>query len=123
MHSQHAAAAAAALQTDCMGHGSMVASVVGTKGGVAPGVTLGAYRVFGCDGYVGDNVLIEAIDRAVRDGCDIINLSLASGSGYAETVGGEGGRGYMLGCGPSGTHTHTHTHIKHHAGLLTVAHT
>jgi subtilisin family serine protease len=69
-----------------MGHGSMVASVVGTKNGVAPGITLGAYRVFGCDGYVGDNVLIDAIDRAVRDGCDVINLSLASGSGYAETV-------------------------------------
>jgi hypothetical protein len=64
----------------------MVASVAGTKNGVAPGITLGAYRVFGCDGFVGDNVLIEAIDRAVRDGCDIINLSLASGSGYAETV-------------------------------------
>lgn len=69
-----------------MGHGSMVASVVGTKNGVAPGVTFGAYRVFGCGGYVGDNVLIEAIDRAVQDGCDVINLSLASGSGYAETV-------------------------------------
>jgi subtilisin family serine protease len=69
-----------------MGHGSQVASVVGTRNGVAPGVTLGAYRVFGCEGYVGDNVLIDAIDRAVRDGCDVINLSLASGSGYAETV-------------------------------------
>ena len=69
-----------------MGHGTQVASVVATKTGIAPGVTLGSYRVFGCDGYAADNVLIEAIDRAVRDGCDIINLSLASGSGYADTV-------------------------------------
>jgi hypothetical protein len=64
----------------------MVASVAGTSNGVAPGAMLGSYRVFGCQGYVGDEVLIEGIDRAVRDGCDIINLSLASGSGYAETV-------------------------------------
>lgn len=74
------------LQTDCMGHGSMVASVAGTKHGVAPGVTLGSYRVFGCSGYAADNVLVEAIDRAVRDGCDVINLSLASGSGYEDNV-------------------------------------
>jgi hypothetical protein len=67
-----------------MGHGSMVASVAGTPHGVAPGVMLGSYRVFGCSGYAGDNVLVEAIDRAVRDGCDIINLSLASGSGYED---------------------------------------
>jgi hypothetical protein len=98
-----------------MGHGSMVASVVGTKGGVAPGVTLGAYRVFGCDGYVGDNVLIEAIDRAVRDGCDIINLSLASGSGYAETVRRFSGRvAALLG--------HTHKQ-QHQAALQTAADT
>ena len=65
--------------------------MVGTKSGIAPGVMLGSYRVFGCEGFVSDSVLIEAIDRAVRDGCDIINLSLASGSGYAETV-----RGHLL---------------------------
>jgi subtilisin family serine protease len=42
--------------------------------------------VFGCSGYATDDILIEAIDRAVRDGCDVINLSLATGSGYADTV-------------------------------------
>ncbi|KAF8069702.1 subtilisin-like serine protease [Scenedesmus sp. PABB004] len=69
---------------DCMGHGSMVASVAATANGVAPGAALGSYRVFGCDGFAGDDVIIAAIDAAVRDGCDVINLSLASGSGYAE---------------------------------------
>jgi hypothetical protein len=47
---------------------------------------LGSYRVFGCSGYATDDILIEAIDRAVRDGCDVINLSLATGSGYADWV-------------------------------------
>ncbi|WIA37929.1 hypothetical protein OEZ86_001306 [Tetradesmus obliquus] len=70
---------------DCMGHGSMVASVAATANGVAPGAQLGSYRVFGCSGYAVDDVIIEAIDRAVRDGCDVINLSLASGSGFAST--------------------------------------
>ena len=74
------------LQVDCMGHGSMVASVAATANGVAPGAQLGSYRVFGCSGYAVDDVIIEAIDRAVRDGCDVINLSLASGSGFASTV-------------------------------------
>lgn len=69
-----------------MGHGTMVASVAGTNNGVAPGAALGSYRVFGCSGYATDDILIEAIDRAVRDGCDIINLSLATGSGYADWV-------------------------------------
>jgi subtilisin family serine protease len=64
----------------------MVASVAGTNNGVAPGAALGSYRVFGCSGYATDDILIEAIDRAVRDGCDIINLSLATGSGYADWV-------------------------------------
>ena len=38
---------------DCNGHGSHVAGIVGANGridGVAPGVTFGAYRVFGCEG-------------------------------------------------------------------------
>jgi subtilisin family serine protease len=69
-----------------MGHGTMVASVAGTPNGVAPGASIGSYRVFGCSGYATDDILIEAIDRAVRDGCDIINLSLATGSGYADWV-------------------------------------
>lgn len=76
-----------------MGHGTMVTSVAATSNGVAPGAMVGAYRVFGCSGYAGDNVLVDAIDRAVRDGCDVINLSLATGSGFADTVSLRGGRG------------------------------
>lgn len=73
-----------------MGHGTMVASVAASSNGVAPGALLGSYRVFGCSGFASDDVIIEAIDLAVSDGCDIINLALSTGSGYDEQVSWEG---------------------------------
>lgn len=66
-----------------MGHGSHVAGIVGADGkvtGVAPEVTFGAYRVFGC----GDNassdtdVILQAMERAHADGMDVINMSLGA---------------------------------------------
>lgn len=76
------------LQRDCLGHGTMVASVAATTNGIARNASIGAYRVFGCNrnGVATDAVIIPAIDRAVRDGCHIINLSLSSYSGYADGV-------------------------------------
>lgn len=44
--------------------------------GVAPEATLYSYRVFGCGGPT--DVVVEAIDRAVVDGMDVINMSLGS---------------------------------------------
>jgi hypothetical protein len=53
--------------------------------GVASGVTLRAYRVFGKDSEGASNFAIaKAIDQAVADGCDLLNLSL--GGGPADTV-------------------------------------
>jgi hypothetical protein len=74
------------LQLDCYDHGTKVASVAGTSNGVAPGAKLGIYRIFGCSGVATDAVIIPALDRAVKDGCHIINLSAAAGSGYEERV-------------------------------------
>ena len=66
---------------DCNGHGTHVAGIVGADGlikGVAPGVTFGAYRVFGCEGSTTTDVIIAAMERALADGNDILNISVGS---------------------------------------------
>jgi minor extracellular serine protease Vpr len=67
---------------DCNGHGTHVAGIVGANGGgltgVAPGVTLGAYRVFGCVGSSSADVIVAALERAYADGMQIINQSLGA---------------------------------------------
>ncbi|MDO5735275.1 MAG: S8 family serine peptidase [Propionibacteriaceae bacterium] len=66
---------------DCQGHGTHVAGIVGAAGavtGVAPEVTFGAYRVFGCEGSVNDDILLSALERAEADGMDVVNWSLGS---------------------------------------------
>lgn len=66
---------------DCAGHGTHVAGIVGANGrvkGVAPQVTLGAYRVFGCNGTTSSDIVIAALERAYADGMQIVNLSLGS---------------------------------------------
>jgi subtilisin len=69
------------------GHGTHVAGIIAARGtppdgirGLAPGVSLRSYRVFGKGADGASNFAIaKAIDRAVSDGCDIINLSLGGG--------------------------------------------
>lgn len=46
--------------------------------------TLGAYRVFGCEGEVSDDILLAALKVAYRDGMDVVNLSLGGASGWPE---------------------------------------
>ncbi len=67
---------------DCGGHGTHVAGIVGANGkvkGVAPDVTFGAYRVFGCDGSTDSDIILAALERAHADGMQVINQSLGSG--------------------------------------------
>ena len=69
------------------GHGTHVAGIIAARGtapkgwrGVAPGVTLRSYRVFGKGQKGASNFAIaKAIDAAVGDGCDLINMSLGGG--------------------------------------------
>jgi subtilisin family serine protease len=66
---------------DCGGHGTHVAGIVGANGtvvGVAPGVTFGAYRVFGCVGSTDADIMVAAMERALADDMDILNMSIGS---------------------------------------------
>lgn len=70
------------------GHGTHVAGIIAARGtapkgirGVAPGVTLRSYRVFGQGGDNASNYAIaKAIDAGVADKCDLLNMSLGGGA-------------------------------------------
>lgn len=66
---------------DCVGHGTHVAGIIAADGrvrGVAPGAALRAYKVFGCFGSTGSDVILAAMEAALQDGNQVINLSLGS---------------------------------------------
>ena len=71
---------------DCGGHGTHVAGIIGASGnsaaggvrGVAPDVTFGAYRVFGCVGSTTADIMIAAMERAHADGMQVLNMSIGS---------------------------------------------
>ncbi|MGY3267038.1 S8 family serine peptidase [Lysobacter sp. HA35] len=66
---------------DCAGHGTHVAGIIGANGsvkGVAPKVSFGAYRVFGCSGSTTDDVMLAAMERAQADRMQVLNMSIGS---------------------------------------------
>ncbi|HEY5782249.1 MAG TPA: S8 family serine peptidase [Lysobacter sp.] len=70
-----------AIPDDCAGHGSHVAGIIGADGtvkGVAPKVSIGAYRVFGCQGSTTADVMLAAMERALADDMDVLNMSIGS---------------------------------------------
>ncbi|QRW22547.1 pyrolysin [Rhizoctonia solani] len=79
----------------CNGHGTHVAGIIGADptnpyniSGVAYESSINAYRVFGCDGSVPDDILIDSLLRAYKDGNDVITLSLGGADGWTEAVSG-----------------------------------
>ncbi|KAJ1673665.1 hypothetical protein EV182_004796, partial [Spiromyces aspiralis] len=75
----------------CFGHGTNVAGILAANGsmftGVAPGVTLGIYRTVSCaDGQTTTDILIQAMERAARDGMDIVNMSFGTPSSWPENA-------------------------------------
>ncbi len=75
-----------AVPDDCQGHGTHVAGIVGADAegrdggitGVAPGVSFGAYRVFGCEGSTDADIMVAAMERALADDMDVLNMSIGS---------------------------------------------
>ncbi|KAL0572698.1 hypothetical protein V5O48_009272 [Marasmius crinis-equi] len=78
----------------CAGHGTHVAGIIGADplenpfniSGVAYSASLSAYRVFGCEGFVTDDVLVDALLLGVQDGQDILTLSLGGADGWTENT-------------------------------------
>lgn len=68
-------------------HGTHVSGIIAAHGtpptgvcGVAPGVDLHVYRVFNKESRGASNFfIIKAIEQAIADGCDLINMSLGGG--------------------------------------------
>lgn len=69
--------------SDYDGHGTHVAGIISSFGKTAhnaPGIELYSYRVFPKNGKGASNFsIVKAIDRAVANGCVLINMSLGGG--------------------------------------------
>jgi uncharacterized protein (TIGR03437 family) len=93
---------------DRVGHGTAAAAVAAagrvsgpaaTVSGVAPKAFLGSYKIFGSPGVndvTFDDVVIQALDDAFRDGMDLVNLSIGQPALWAPAD-----RGSV--CGKSGS--------------------
>ena len=73
---------------DTTGHGTHVAGIIGAamgngKGGagIAPGATILSLRVVNAAGYIYDSALIAALRTAVKNGAQIVNISIG-GTAY-----------------------------------------
>ncbi|KAI0663397.1 subtilisin-like protease [Cubamyces menziesii] len=76
----------------CNGHGTHVAGIIGANpgnpfniSGVAFNASINAYRIFGCTGDVGDDIIIEALLQGVKDGNHILTMSLGGADGWTES--------------------------------------
>ena len=54
--------------------------------GAAPQATLRSYKVFGCGGTTRDDIIAAAIDRAVADRVDVVNLSISTAYGTKDDL-------------------------------------
>src|SRR5699024_12848392 len=75
-------------------HGTHVAGIIGANGdlrGVAPNAEIHAYRALGPGGSGTSVQVIAALEQAVEDGVDVINLSLGigvNGTDYSSSISG-----------------------------------
>ncbi|KAG0180822.1 hypothetical protein DFQ28_000608 [Apophysomyces sp. BC1034] len=79
------------------GHGTHVSGIIAghdpktNYSGVAPEATLGMWRVFGCKGSTGNDIIIKALLMAYDAGVDVISMSLGDTSAWSE-----GGETYVV---------------------------
>jgi subtilisin family serine protease len=79
---------------DCNGHGTHVTGIVAADArnanasqpfvGVAPGVSIFMYRIFGCAGSTSNDLIIDGMTRAFADNVSIVSLSLGGSDGWSE---------------------------------------
>ncbi|KAK7053167.1 hypothetical protein VNI00_003786 [Paramarasmius palmivorus] len=76
----------------CGGHGTHVAGIIGADpgnpfniSGVAYESEIWAYRVFGCEGFATDDVIVDSLLLGFKDGQDILTLSLGETDGWTES--------------------------------------
>jgi hypothetical protein len=70
-----------------------VAGVIGANpnnpyniSGVAYEASINAYRIFGCQGSTSDDIIIDALLRAHKDGNDVITMSLGYTAPWTSSV-------------------------------------
>lgn len=72
---------------DCGMHGTYIAGIIGANTGainftgVAPEAKLGMYRIFDCQLYTSEDIIISAYLKAYDDGADVIASSLGGYTG------------------------------------------
>ncbi|KAI9223852.1 peptidase S8/S53 domain-containing protein [Blastocladiella britannica] len=68
---------------DCNGHGTHCAGITGGYDnvfeGVAPGIVLASYRVFGCTGSTSTDTIVAALESAYEDAMDVVSMSIGGG--------------------------------------------
>ncbi|KAI9472558.1 peptidase S8/S53 domain-containing protein [Coemansia mojavensis] len=80
---------------DCNGHGTHVSGILAARGtevrGIAPNATFGMYRAFSCGNGKDpsgsdDSIIVQAMEAAVKDGHDIISMSLGADGAWGESL-------------------------------------
>ncbi|EJD38963.1 subtilisin-like protein [Auricularia subglabra TFB-10046 SS5] len=78
---------------DCVGHGTHVTGIVGANPdneyhvvGVAPEAKLFVYKIGGCRGGIGDDIIAAAIIRAAEEGADVISMSFGGADGWSDSA-------------------------------------